>query len=138
MLEISLVHDQIDVATVTRSCYDDSCGAVTSFIGTVRNNNQGKDVLHLDFEAFEPMAVKELRKIAEEAQGRWDIQKLIVIHRLGKVSIGEEAVVIVVSTRHRKASFKSCEFIIDSLKKTVPIWKKEVYASGQTWISAHP
>ena len=138
MIEISLIKEPLNVTSFINACYDDSCGAVTTFIGTVRNSNKGKEVLYLDFEAFEPMALKELNTIAQTVVERWNVQKIAIAHRLGKVTIGEEAVVIAVSTPHRRASFESCEYVIDTLKKTVPIWKKEVYSSGATWISAHP
>lgn len=138
MIDVLLTHEPIKVAEITNAGYQNSCGAVTTFIGTVRNLNKNREVSYLDFEAFEPMALKELRKIAEHCTEKWDVQHLSVAHRLGRVGIGEEAVLIVVTTEHRKAGFEACEYVIDTLKQTVPIWKKEVYATGAEWVSAHP
>ncbi|MBU2913684.1 molybdenum cofactor biosynthesis protein MoaE [Reichenbachiella agariperforans] len=113
-------------------------GAINVFIGTTRNQTAGKKVIKLDFEAYEPMAVKELQKIADRAVEQWDILSYAIVHRVGILEIGEEAVVIAVSTPHRKDAFQACEFIIDELKKTVPIWKREVFEDGDVWVAAHP
>lgn len=115
-----------------------SCGAINTFVGTVRNQTKGKTVLYLDFEAYEPMALKEMHKIADQAIERWPIEHISFVHRVGKLEIGDEAVFIAVSTPHRKASFEACQFCIDTLKETVPIWKKEVFEDGEVWVAAHP
>ncbi|RJE74366.1 MULTISPECIES: molybdenum cofactor biosynthesis protein MoaE [Reichenbachiella] len=117
---------------------ESGAGAINVFIGTTRNQTAGKKVIKLDFEAYEPMAVKELQKIADRAVEQWDILSYAIVHRVGIVEIGEEAVVIAVSTPHRKDAFQACEFIIDELKKTVPIWKREVFEDGDVWVAAHP
>jgi len=135
---IKLIPARIDLNEALGFCYNDSCGAVNSFIGTVRNATKGEAVKNLLFEAYEPMAYKELKKLATEAQRKWPIEKVCIVHRLGEVPVGEEAVVIVVASPHRKESFKACEFLIDQLKVTVPIWKKERLESGEVWVSAHP
>ena len=89
-------------------------------------------------EAYDPMAEKEIQKIVDQAKAKWPVIKAVVVHRKGHLEIGEAAVVIAVSTPHRKASFQACEFIIDTLKQTVPIWKKEIFEGGEEWVSAHP
>lgn len=113
-------------------------GAVNVFIGTVRNNAQGKDVLKLEFEAYEKMAILEMQRIAEIAKQKWPIFKLVMHHAIGEKKVGEAVVIIGVSTAHRLASFEACQFLIDELKKSVPIWKKEFYNDNSVWVSAHP
>jgi molybdopterin synthase catalytic subunit len=117
---------------------DDSAGAIAVFIGTVRSYTKGKKVLHLDFEAYEPMAISEMRKIAEEAARIYQVEKISIHHRVGHLQIGEIPVVIAVSTPHRKAAFEACQYAIDTLKETVPIWKKEFFEDGEVWVAAHP
>ena len=116
----------------------DSAGGSTVFIGTVRNNTKGKPVVRLEFEAYAPMAISEMRKIAEAAKNKWSAEKISIHHRTGILSIGEIAVVIAVATPHRKAAFEACEYCIDTLKETVPIWKKEIFEDGEIWVAAHP
>ncbi|MFK7920515.1 MAG: molybdenum cofactor biosynthesis protein MoaE [Bacteroidia bacterium] len=117
---------------------DDACGAIDVFIGTVRNSTQHKSVERLEFEAYASMAKKEMRKIALLAKEKWPVKNIAMHHRHGILAIGEIAVVIAVSTPHRKASFEACQFAIDSLKESVPIWKKEVFEDGEVWVAAHP
>lgn len=135
---IELSEKEIDPQRAVAQVRSDTCGAINVFIGTVRNQTQNKAVLRLDFEAYAPMAIKEMRKIALEAQKKWPIDKIAIHHRYGTLTIGEIAVVIAVSTPHRQASFEACQFAIDTLKETVPIWKKEVFADGEVWVAAHP
>ena len=90
------------------------------------------------FEAYEAMALKEMRRIAEEAFGRWPLQHLLIHHRTGVLQVGEVPVIIAVAAAHRAAAFDACRYAIDTLKQTVPIWKKEVFADGETWVAAHP
>lgn len=113
-------------------------GGIVQFVGTVRNQTTGKTVLRLDFEAYEPMAIAEMTKIAEEAIRRFGIKKIAIHHRIGLLEIGELPVIIAVSAAHRKAAFQACEFAIDTLKETVPIWKKEFFEDGEVWVSATP
>ena len=95
-------------------------------------------VLRLEFESYEPMATKELIKIAETAKLKWPLLKVVVHHRTGTLQVGDVPVVIAVSTPHRTAGFEACQYIIDSLKETVPIWKKEFFEDGEVWVAAHP
>ncbi|OOQ62038.1 molybdenum cofactor biosynthesis protein MoaE [Mucilaginibacter pedocola] len=113
-------------------------GGIDVFIGTVRNATQGKTVQRLEFEAYEPMAISELNKITQQVFAQWPVQKVLVHHRTGVLQIGEVAVVIAVSAAHRAAAFEACRYIIDTLKQTVPIWKKEVFDDGEVWVAAHP
>lgn len=113
-------------------------GGIDVFIGTVRNSTKGKVVVRLDFEAYEPMALKEMEKIAAQAFEKWPVQKLLIHHRVGILAVGEIPVIIAVSCAHRDAAFEACRFVIDTLKQTVPIWKKEVFEDGEVWVAAHP
>ncbi len=113
-------------------------GGIVNFIGTVRNQTQGKAVIKLEFEAYISMAISEMRKIAELASQKWPIQKMAIHHRVGTLAVGEIAVIISVACPHRKAAFEACSFAIDTLKETVPIWKKEFFENGAVWIAAHP
>ncbi|GAA3985025.1 molybdenum cofactor biosynthesis protein MoaE [Mucilaginibacter dorajii] len=125
-----------------QSCIDwvmsPESGGIDVFIGTVRNATKGKSVLKLDFEAYEPMAISEMEKIAKQAFEKWPVQKVLIHHRTGLLQIGEVPVVIAVSAAHRDAAFDACRFIIDTLKQTVPIWKKEAFEDGEVWVAAHP
>ena len=113
-------------------------GGIDVFIGTVRNATKGKTVLKLDFEAYEPMAISEMQKIAGQAFDKWLVQKILIHHRTGELQVGEVPVVIAVSAAHRDAAFDACRYIIDTLKQTVPIWKKEAFEDGDVWVAAHP
>jgi len=117
---------------------DDSCGGIATFVGTVRNSTQNKTVTLLDFSGYEPMAVKEMRKIANKALEKFPIHKIAIHHAVGELKIGEIPVIIAVSSAHRKATFEACEFAIDTLKETVPIWKKEHFDDGEVWVNSHP
>jgi molybdopterin synthase catalytic subunit len=125
-----------------QSCIDwvmtPQSGGIDVFIGTVRDATKGKVVVKLEFEAYEPMAIKEMQKIAEEAFSNWPVQKLLIHHRVGILEVGEVPVIIAVSCAHRDAAFETCRYVIDTLKQTVPIWKKEIFENGEVWVAAHP
>jgi len=110
-----------------------SCGAVSSFMGTTRDNYKGEKVLSLFYEAYVPMAEKEIRKIVERAGAQWELHSVSVAHRLGTVEAGEPGVVICASSSHRQDSLNAVSFIIDQIKNKVPIWKKEVRENSQEW-----
>lgn len=114
------------------------CGGIDVFIGAVRNVTKGKKVVRLEFEAYENMALSEMKKIAEQAFVKWPVQKLLIHHRVGVLNIGEIPVVVAVAAAHRAAAFDACRYVIDTLKQTVPIWKKEVFEDGEVWVAAHP
>jgi molybdopterin synthase catalytic subunit len=113
---------------------DPEAGAVATFIGTTRNNNDGRRVIALDYEAYPEMAEKELARLGEEASKKWQICRMAIVHRVGPVQITEPSVMIAVSAAHREAAFAACRFAIEEIKRTVPIWKKEVYEGGTIWI----
>ncbi|MDY7396217.1 molybdenum cofactor biosynthesis protein MoaE [Aureibaculum sp. 2210JD6-5] len=125
-----------------QDCYnfvqDASCGGIALFVGTVRNQTQNKEVTLLDFSTYKPMAIKEMQKIADKALADFDILKLAIHHAEGELKIGDIPVIIAVSSAHRKAAFEACQFAIDTLKETVPIWKKEHFVDGEVWVNAHP
>jgi molybdopterin synthase catalytic subunit len=125
-----------------QACLDfvktDDSGGIVVFVGTVRNHTKGKRVIRLDFEAYEPMAISEMRKIAERAVEQFSLKKIAIHHRVGMLEVGEIPVLIAASAAHRGAAFDACEFAIDTLKETVPIWKKEVFEDGEVWVSATP
>ena len=127
---------------IIQSCIDwvmsPDCGGIDVFIGTVRNATKGKKVIRLEFEAYEKMALAELEKIARQAFEKWPVQKLLVHHRTGVLDVGEVPVIIAVAATHRAAAFEACRYVIDTLKETVPIWKKEVFEDGEVWVAAHP
>jgi len=109
-------------------------GAVVTFDGIVRNHSAGRETLHLDYEAYEPMAVKKMGEIAAEIRARFQADGIAIVHRLGRLHIGETSVFIAVSAAHRDAAFDACRYAIDRLKSTVPIWKKEYFADGAVWV----
>ena len=135
---IEITSHKIDVSRAIEAVKHPEAGGIDVFIGTTRNITKGKSVRRLEFECYEPMAKKELGVIMDRAKSKWNLLKYVVIHRIGTVEIGEEAVVIAVSGSHRDAAFMACRFIIDELKKTVPIWKKEIFEDGEVWVAAHP
>jgi molybdopterin synthase catalytic subunit len=130
--------DDIDINEVYQFLQAPDTGAVNLFIGTVRNHTKGKEVVKLVFEAYEKMALKEMNKLAEMAKAKWPIAKLLILHITGEKKPGEAVVAIGVTSAHRDASFEACRFLIDELKKTVPIWKKEFYTDNSVWVNAHP
>jgi molybdopterin synthase catalytic subunit len=113
---------------------DPEAGAIATFIGTTRNNNEGRRVLALDYDAYPEMAEKELRRIGTEASRKWPLCRIAIVHRIGPVQITQASVMIAVSSAHRDAAFAACRFAIEEIKKTVPIWKKELYEGGELWI----
>lgn len=137
-MDFKITDQTINEQEVIELARSGNCGGLSVFVGTVRNQTKGKKVVRLEFEAYEAMALNKMREIAEQAKNRWKADKIAIYHRTGKLSIGETAVVIAVSTPHRKESFEACEYLIDTLKKVVPIWKKEVYEDGEVWVAAHP
>lgn len=137
-IDIQLTQETLVLSECVNFVSSDSVGGIVNFVGTVRNQTKGKTVLRLDFEAYEPMAVSEMQKIAEKALEKFDIQKIAIHHRIGVLSISEVPVIISVSSSHRNAAFEACQFAIDTLKETVPIWKKEHFEDGEIWVSANP
>jgi molybdopterin synthase catalytic subunit len=113
-------------------------GAVVVFEGIVRNQTRGRETLFLDYEAYEEMALSEMQRLAAEAQARFAIDGVGMVHRLGRLEVGEASVVIVVTSAHRAAAFEACRWLIDTLKQTVPVWKRETFADGAIWADGEP
>lgn len=121
----------------------DEAGAIVFFFGTVRDHSKKPDgesrsVERLEYEAYDKMALKKMEEIAQEACQRWDVRRHVVVHRKGNLLVGEIAVLVGIATPHRADAFEACRYIIDTLKQTVPIWKKEFFDDGQVWVDAHP
>ncbi len=138
---VRIVRERIDVAALERAVGDPAAGAICTFLGTTRENNAGRKVIRLEYEAYEPMALSEMRKLADEAGRRWPIVRIAITHRIGLVEIGEISVAIAVSSAHRAEAFEACRFAIDRLKEIVPIWKKEHFEGGEVWVgcqTSHP
>jgi len=133
--EVRITHDALDVNDAFVRATLSSTGATSIFVGTTRDNFDGKIVLKLEYEAYEPMAVKQLNILCSEVREKWpDVSKIIIEHRLGEVKVTEASVVIAISAPHRKDSLEAVDFCIDRLKEKVPIWKKEKYADGgEAW-----
>lgn len=137
-IDINLTQTVLSLEACSAFVSADNVGGIVTFVGTVRNQTKGKRVLKLDFEAYEPMAISEMRKIAEQALLKFGIKKIAIHHRTGTLEVGEVPVIITASSAHRKAAFEACQFAIDTLKETVPIWKKEIFEDGEVWVSATP
>ncbi|WP_322518457.1 molybdenum cofactor biosynthesis protein MoaE [Chitinophaga sancti] len=114
------------------------CGGVVLFVGNVRNETQGKKVVRLFFECYEPMAIAEMEKIARHTISALGIKRIAILHITGEKLPGETVVVIAAAAPHRGVAFEACEYAIDTLKQTVPIWKKEFFEDGAIWVAAHP
>jgi molybdopterin synthase catalytic subunit len=130
--EARLVREPIDAAALCAPGPED--GAACLFLGVVRNENGGRPVLHLEYEAYDEMALAMMQEIAAEAALKWPVSDVRIVHRLGRLEIGEASVAVAVSSPHRSESFAACRWAIDTLKATVPIWKKEFYADGAVWL----
>jgi molybdopterin synthase catalytic subunit len=128
--------DPLDGDRIRRAVHRDSAGAVVLFEGTVRSPSEGRDVHHLEYEAYEAMAVAQMEKIVEEARARWPLTAACLHHRLGRIEVGEVSVVAAVTSPHRPEAFEACRWIIEQLKADVPIWKKEFFADGSVWVGA--
>ena len=124
----------LDLGAAVAEAANDEAGAVATFVGTVRRASRGREVLYLEYEAFEEMAESMLARLAQELKGKHGLCEVAIHHRTGRVEIGEPSVVIAVSAPHRAAALEACREAIDTLKETIPLWKKEVYAGGEEWI----
>jgi molybdopterin synthase catalytic subunit len=129
-----LTSDRIDLGAVVAEVADEQAGAVATFVGTTRAHSRGRAVEYLEYEAYEGMAEQEMARIAEDLKSRYDLCEVAITHRLGRVEIGETSVAIAVSAPHRADALAACRDAIDTLKQTVPLWKKEVYEGGEEWI----
>ena len=133
-----LVREPIDTAAMMATAARPDCGAIATFLGTSRDHAQGRRVLRLEYEAYEPMALAGLEGVEREACSRFEIVACAIAHRLGEVPLAEASVAIVVAAAHRAAAFDACRWAIEELKRTVPIWKKEYFQGGVVWADGEP
>jgi len=135
---VALVHDPIHADALMNKLKQGEDGAVVIFDGIVRNHTRGRRTLYLVYEAYEEMALKQMQSLAQETLKRFPVRDVLLVHRLGKLHIGETSVLIAVASAHRSAAFDACRWLIDTLKKTVPIWKKEYFEDGAVWADGEP
>ncbi len=135
---VALTRERIDAEKLSAAAKHAEDGAVVVFDGIVRNNSRGRRTLHLDYEAYEEMAVRQMRQLANQARGRFTVRHVTIVHRLGRLEIGETSILIVVASAHRSAAFEACRWLIDTIKHTVPIWKKETFEDGAVWAPGDP
>lgn len=138
MIDIALLDEPLSIDHCYQFVHNPTCGGICLFVGTIRNHNKGASVTKLEFSSYDGMALKEMQKIADRAIAEHQLQSVALHHRKGALAIGDIAVIIAVSSAHRAAAFAGCEFVIDELKKTVPIWKKEFLEDGSYWVNARP
>jgi molybdopterin synthase catalytic subunit len=137
-VKIALVREPIDVAALQDEIKSVSDGAVCVFEGIVRDNTRGRETLYLDYEAYEEMALNQMQELAQQAVAKFGVRDVTLVHRLGRLMVGETSVLIVVASAHRGAAFEACRWLIDTLKKQVPIWKKEQFVDGAVWADGEP
>ena len=135
---VTIVREKIDTAGLLEKIKRPADGAVVVFEGVVRNNSRGRRTLFLDYEAYEEMALKRMNGLAEQAISQFQVREVAMAHRIGRLQLGETSVVLLVASEHRAAAFEACRWLIDSLKRTVPIWKKEHFADGAVWADGEP
>ena len=131
---ITITHEPLDRAALVEAVAHPGVGGIVVFEGVVRDNARGKQVHYLEYDAYPEMAIAQIREIVAEAERRWGADRVAVAHRVGRLEIGEASVIIVVASPHRGEAFDACRYIIDTLKSTVPIWKKEVATNGEEWV----
>lgn len=135
-MRFQISHRAIDAQAFVRTLADPACGALVQFEGWVRNHNEGRDVLRLEYEVYEPLAVREGEVIIDEALAKFGVQRAAAVHRAGLMELGETAVIVGVAAAHRGEAFDACRYIIDQAKVRLPIWKKEYYADGEAeWVN---
>ncbi len=135
---VSIVRAKIDTQRILDEIKQPEDGAAVVFEGVVRNNTRSRRTLHLDYESYEEMALKQLESLADQAIHNYKVRDVVIVHRVGRLEIGETSVLIVVASAHRGPAFEACRWIIDTLKKTVPIWKKEYFEDGAVWADGEP
>ncbi len=137
-MNVAIVEDVIATEAILAEIKSGEDGAVCVFDGIVRNHTRGRKTLYLDYEAYREMALDQMRGLAQDAAARFGVREVAIVHRLGRLLIGETSVLIVVASAHRGAAFDACRWVIDTLKKTVPIWKKEQFEDGAVWADGEP
>lgn len=129
-----ITREPIDIASLRARLLEGDSGAVVTFDGVARNNTRGRPTLYLEYEGYTEMAIKNLQQIGREVHEQWPINRIGIIHRLGRIEISESSVVICVTSAHRRVAFEACQYAINRLKKIVPIWKKEYFEDGAVWV----
>jgi molybdopterin synthase catalytic subunit len=137
-VRIEILDDVLPTSAVIEEIKAGADGAVCVFDGIVRNNTRGRETLYLDYEAYREMALAQMNALAAEAVHKYDVRDIAMLHRLGRLEVGETSVLIVVASAHRGAAFDACRWLIDTLKKQVPIWKKETFVDGAVWTDGEP
>ncbi len=135
---VQIVREPIDTENILNAVKSGGDGAVCVFDGIVRDNTRGRATLHLDYEAYEEMALRQMRMLREEAIANFGVREVAIVHRLGRLTVGQTSVLIAVASAHRAAAFDACRHLIDTLKKTVPIWKREQFVDGAVWADGEP
>jgi MoaE-MoaD fusion protein len=135
---VKIVSEKIDTPALLRKIKCPADGAVVVFEGVVRDNSRGRRTLFLDYEAYEEMAIKQMNGLAEQALSQFRIRQVAMVHRIGRLQVGETSVVVLVASAHRAPAFEACRWLIDSLKRTVPVWKKEHFEDGAVWADGEP
>ena len=134
-----ITSDEIELGDVIRAVEAGDAGAIVHFLGVVRNNTEGREVSYLEYEAYPPMAEKKMAEIAQEIHEKWGLDRVAMIHRVGRLEIGEVSVAVAVASPHRKEAFEACHYVMNRLKQIVPIWKREVWADGEEeWVKPDP
>jgi molybdopterin synthase catalytic subunit len=133
---IEITDEPLDSEAITAKVRRDSNGAVVTFLGTTRDFTAGRTVLHLEYEAYQPMADSKLAEIVDEIRERWSIEDVAIAHRLGRLEIGETSLIVAVASPHREAAFAACQYSVDRIKEMVPIWKKEFFEGGEVWVGS--
>jgi len=129
-----VTEDEITAQMVIEAVEHPGAGAIATFLGTVRDHSRGRRVLYLEYDAYPEMAERTLRQIGEEIRERWGLDRVAIVHRIGRLEIGEASVAIAVAAPHRAEAFEACRYAVDRLKEIVPIWKKEVWEGGEYWV----
>ena len=135
---VAIVREKIDTQELLKQIKQPEDGAAVVFEGVVRNHTRGRRTLYLDYEAYGPMALKQMEELATKALSQFAVRDVALVHRLGRLEVGETSVAIVVASAHRPAAFEACRWLIDTLKRTVPIWKKEYFEDGAVWADGEP
>jgi molybdopterin synthase catalytic subunit len=134
-----ITSDEIELGDVIRAVETGDAGAIVHFLGVVRNNTEGREVSYLEYEAYPPMAEKKMAEIAQEIHEKWGLDRVAMIHRVGRLEIGEVSVAVAVASPHRKEAFEACHYAMNRLKQIVPIWKREVWVDGEEeWVKPDP
>ena len=133
----AITQEPLDPAPLVEAVRRDDSGAVALFYGVVRNENMGRNVQYLEYDAYPEMAIKKMQEVADEVRAKFPVTGVGVLHRIGRLEIGETSLLVAVSSGHRSEAFAACHYAVDRIKQIVPVWKKEVWEDGEAWIEGH-